>query len=63
MGQEGKISVINYLDKNVVIKEKKLEKMSSKKLQKAFPETDELNFKLWKKEWRVARQAMVDMKF
>jgi hypothetical protein len=63
MNQEEKIPVINYLDKNVEMKNKKLKKFDITKLQKAFPEIDELTLKLWEKEWRTARQAMVDMKF
>ena len=63
MGEGEKIPVINYLDKNVVMKKNKLESMNIKKLQKVFPEIDELTLKLWEKEWRTARQAMVDMKF
>ncbi|MBT4288608.1 MAG: hypothetical protein HOD92_14880 [Deltaproteobacteria bacterium] len=63
MNQEEKVPVINYLDKNVVIKNNQLEKIDINKLQKAFPEIDELTLKLWEKEWRTARQAMVDMKF
>ncbi len=61
--EEERIPVINFLDKNVEIKNKRLEKISSKKLQKAFPEIDELTLKLWETEWRTARQSMLDIEF
>lgn len=58
-----KIQVINYLDKHVVIKNQKLEKCNAAILQKSFPNIDEFTLNSWEKEWRAARQSMIDMKF
>ncbi len=56
-----KIAVINYLDIHAVVNDRQIEEYSSKELCSAFPDIDTLNS--WKKEWKKAREAMLDLKF
>ena len=58
-----KIAVINYLDIHAVVNDRQIEDYSSKELCNAFPEVDEFTLKSWKKEWKKAREAMLDLKF
>ena len=57
------IEVCNYLDMHAVINNSIIEVYSIKKLQKAFPEMDELTLKTFEAEWRKARQRMLNLKF
>ena len=56
-----KISVINYLDMHVVVKNRQLQEVNNKELRAAFPEVDEFTLNSWKMEWEKARQAMLDL--
>jgi len=57
------IEVYNYLDIHALINNNVVEEFSIKKLQKAFPEIDEITIKAFEAEWRVARQRMLNLKF
>ncbi len=61
--ESGKIDLYNYLDMHAVINNRIIEIFSIKKLQKAFPEMDEFTLKAFEKEWRTARQRMLNLKF
>jgi len=61
--EQDKIDVYNYLDMHAVINNSIIEIFSIKKLQKAFPEMDELKLKTFEAEWRTARQRMLNLKF
>ena len=61
--ESGKIDIYNYLDMHAVINNSIIEEFSIKKLQKTFPEMDELTLKDFKAEWRTARQRMMNLKF
>lgn len=58
-----KIAVINYLDMHTFVNNRQIEDYSGKELCNAFPEIDEFTLNSWKKEWKKARQAMLDLKF
>ena len=58
-----KIAVINYLDIHAVVNDRQIEEYSSKELCSAFPDIDEFTLNSWKKEWKKAREAMLDLKF
>lgn len=57
------VKVINFLDKHRVIDNGKLKMASIKKLREEFPDINEFTLKSWEKDWRINRQAMLDMKF
>jgi len=58
-----KIAAINYLDMHVFVNNRQIvEGYSGKELCNAFPEIDEFTLNSWKKEWKKARQAMIDLK-
>ena len=61
--ESGKIEVYNYLDMHAVINNSIIEVFNFKKLQKTFPEMDELTLKDFEAEWRTARQRMLNLKF
>jgi len=61
--ENDKIEVYNYLDLHAVINNSIIVIFSIKKLQKAFPEMDELTLKDFEAEWRTARQRMLNLKF
>ena len=61
--ENDKTEVYNYLDMHAVINNSIIEVFSIKKLQKAFPEMDELTLKNFEAEWRTARQRMLNLKF
>jgi hypothetical protein len=48
---------------HAVINDNVIEVLSTKKLQKAFPEIDEFTLKDFEAEWRTARQRMLNLKF
>jgi len=54
---------INYLDMHTFVNNRQIEDYSGKELCNAFPEIDEFTLNSWKKEWKKARQAMLDLKF
>ena len=56
------IAVINYLDIHAVVNDGQIEEYSSKDLCNAFPDIDEFTLTSWKKDWKKARQAMLDLK-
>lgn len=58
-----KIAVINYLDMHAFVNNRQIEDCRGKELCNAFPEIDEFTLNSWKKEWKKARQAMLDLKF
>ena len=58
-----KVEVYNYLDMHAVINNGNIEVFIIKKLQKAFPETDEFTLKNFEAEWSTARQRMLNLKF
>ena len=61
--ESDRIEVYNYLDEHAVINNIIIEVFRFKKLQKAFPETDEFTLKAFEAEWRTARQRMLNLKF
>jgi len=58
-----KIQVTNYFDKQVKIENQKIKKIDIEKIKNSFPEIDEFSLVSWEKEWRNARQIMIDIKF
>ena len=54
---------INYLDMHTFVNNRQIEDYSGKELCNAFPEIDEFTLNSWKKEWKKARQAMLDLEF
>ena len=61
--ENGKIEFYNYLDMHTVINNSIIEVFSTKKLQTAFPEMDQLTLKDFVADWRTARQRMLNLKF
>ena len=61
--QNQKISVINYLDMNAIVKNGRLQEYDHRELSEAFPEVAEPILFFWASEWKKARQAMLDLKF
>ena len=57
-----KIAVINYLDMHVFVNKRQITDYSGKELCNAFPKIDEFTLNSWKKEWKKARQLMLDLK-
>jgi hypothetical protein len=47
---------------HVFVNNRQIEDYSGKELCNAFPEIDEFTLNLWKKEWKKARQSMLDLK-
>jgi len=60
---EDKVDIINYLDRHVEIKNRKVTKVNIKDLRIVFPNFNEIFLCSCEKEWRNARQCMLDIKF